>query len=187
MTPQSWHQTGGSSVGGASGQISMSNGTKMVRSSRTIVIAVVATLIVAAGGVGFVIANNMGSKEVTHVSAPNPLEATMSTDKADPPKAAEPAKPVVADPPKPVVADPPKPADPVTAKPDVGAAMGGAIKTDPPKEPAKETPAKETPKEPPKATIVKSTPSKETPKATTKATTTKTKPKDDGGLFDDRH
>ena len=112
MTPKSWSHTGGSSLGGA-GQIGMT-GTKVTRSSRSLVIAGVATLIVAAGAGGFVIANNMGKSDVTHVGAPNPLEATMSADKTD-----KPATPA------------PTP-DPVPTKPvDVGAAVGTAIKADP--------------------------------------------------------
>jgi eukaryotic-like serine/threonine-protein kinase len=191
MTPKSWHHTGGSSVGGAAGQM----GTKVTHSSRSLVIAGVATLIVAAGAGGFVIANNMGKSEISHVGAPNPLESTMSNDKA-------------ADKPDPVKAvdTPPK-----VDKPDLGAAMGTAIKSDPKPDSAKTDPKVDTAKvtatkaatktdadatkttttknDPTKA-VVKTSPTKtdtlKSSSKTTSAKTTKTKPKDDG-LFDDRH
>jgi serine/threonine protein kinase len=176
LTPHSWNRTGGSSVGGAAGQM----GTKVTRSNRSLVIAGVATLIVAAGAGGFVIANNMGKSEISHVGAPNPLEETMSNDKA--------AK--TADKPDPVKAIDTAP-KPDVAKPDPGAAMGTAIKSDSKPDPAKTDPKPDATKPDPAKTkiVVKTSPKTETPKPTTKTTpvkTTKTKPKDDG-LFDDRH
>jgi hypothetical protein len=188
-TPKSWNHTGGSSVGGAVGQM----GTKIVRGGRGLVIAGVATLIVGAGAGGFVIANNMGKSEITHVGAPNPLEATMSNDQPNPP---------------PMKADPtPAPAAPsAPVKPDTAAAVGTAIKVDPPKADApkvdatktvavktdttKTDAAKSAPKTDATKTVAKSTPKTDATKATTKSTTPKsttksTKPKDD--LFDDRH
>ena len=191
LTPHSWNRTGGSSVGGAAGQM----GTKVTRSSRSLVIAGVATLIVAAGAGGFVIANNMGKSEISHVGAPNPLEETMSNDKAV-------AKP---DPvPVKAIDTAPKP----DLKPDPGAAMGTAIKSDPTTKAAPKTDATPktdtktatktdatntkttTTKTDPTKAVAKTSPSKtDTPKSSSKTTpakTTKTKPKDDG-LFDDRH
>jgi hypothetical protein len=184
LTPHSWNRTGGSSVGGAAGQM----GTKVSRSSRSLVIAGVATLIVAAGAGGFVIANNMGKSEISHVGAPNPLEETMSNDKA-------------AEKPDPVPVKP-------DVKPDPGAAMGTAIKSDPAtatkpdatktatKTDASKTDASKTDavkttttKTDPTKTAVKTSQKTDTPKSSSKTTpakTTKTKPKDDG-LFDDRH
>ncbi|HEX7702891.1 MAG TPA: serine/threonine-protein kinase [Kofleriaceae bacterium] len=176
MTPKSWHHTGGSSVGGAAGQM----GTKVTRSSRSLVIAGVATLIVAAGAGGFVIANNMGKSEISHVGAPNPLEATMSNDKsADKPD------------PVPVKAADTAPTVDGVVKPDLGTAVGTAIKSDVPKtattkvDATKSTAATKTDTT---KSVAKTTPKTDTKstKSTTIKSTTKTKPKDDG-LFDDRH
>lgn len=132
LTPKSWSHTGGSSLGGAAGQIGQ---TRVVRGGRGVVIAAVATLIVAAGAGGFFIANR-GGKDPTRVGAPNPLEQTMSTDK--------PAEVTPAD--KPVdepgagrgsAAVAPPPVTPV--KPDIASTIGAGATAEPPKlEPAVE-------------------------------------------------
>ena len=185
LTPKSWSHTGGSSLGGAAGQM----GTKISRGGRGWVIAGVATLIVAAGAGGFVVATSMGKAEPAHVGAPNPLETTMSTDKGS-------AAPTPA-----AVEMPSTPPAPV-AKPDTATAAGAsaaaatktdtrtdtktAAKTDPETTPKTET--KTETKTDVKA-VAKVTPkveAKTTPKAI-KSTKTVKKPKGDDDLFDDRH
>ena len=199
FTPRSWHHTGGSSVGGAVGQMGTfgtSHGTKMLSGGRGMVIGIVAALVVVAGAVGFGISSSMGNKgDSSHVGAPNPLERTMSTDKPDSGSSA-----VVVETAGSAVET--RPAE----KPDIGAAAGTAVKADPVAE-VKPKPVKPSPvmTEPITAPITattidpvttapeqqptvdtatvdtaKPTPPKPTPPRTTK------EPKDDG-LFDDRH
>jgi eukaryotic-like serine/threonine-protein kinase len=167
LTPKSWSHTGGSSLGGAAGQM----GTKVSRGGRAWVIAGVATLIVAAGAGGFVVATSMGKDDGVHVGAPNPLETTMSTDKAAAAAAPTPA-PVV----KPVV--PAATTTPPVTKPDTATAAGAGVKADP------TTPAKKTEV---KATNAKTDATKTNTKTTTKTTKSTKKPKGDDDLFDDRH
>jgi len=186
-TNKSWNN--GSSVGGAAGQM----GTKVSRGGRGLVIAGVATLIVAAGAGGFVVANNMGKGEITHVGAPNPLEATMSADQPNPPTAkpdptAAVGTAIKVDPPKP---DAPKvDATKVDAKTDAvktDATKSAATKVDATKVDAKTDATKSAAVKTTK-TVAKSTKTdatKGTTKSTTPKTTKSTKPKDD--LFDDRH
>jgi len=124
FTPRSWHHTGGSSVGGAVGQMGTfgtSHGTKMLSGGRGMVIGIVAALVVVAGAVGFGISSSMGNKgDSSHVGAPNPLERTMSTDKPDSGSSA-----VVVETAGSAVET--RPAE----KPDIGAAAGTAVKADP--------------------------------------------------------
>jgi serine/threonine-protein kinase len=175
LTPKSWSHTGGSSLGGAVGQM----GTKVSRGGRAWVIAGVATLIVAAGAGGFVVATSMGKDDGAHVGAPNPLETTMSTDKA-----------AAAAAPTPVV-KPAAPAVPVT-KPDTATAAGVGVKTDPTttakkvdaKKPDPKVEAKTEAKT--KTDATKTDATKTNTKTTAKTTKTK-KPKGDDDLFDDRH
>jgi len=162
LTPKSWSRTGGSSLGGAAGQM----GTKVSRGGRAWVIAGVATLIVAAGAGGFVVATSMGKDDGAHVGAPNPLETTMTTDKA------------AATAPKPA---PVAPAVPPVTKPDTATAAGVGVKADPAAkkvEPKTETKAAKTDAVKPKTT---------TAKTTAKTTRSTKKSKGDDDLFDDRH
>jgi hypothetical protein len=174
LTPKSWSHTGGSSLGGAAGQM----GTKVSRGGRAWVIAGVATLIVAAGAGGFVVATSMGKDVDTHAGAPNSLERTMSTDK-DSAAAAVPA--ATPDPVKPTSPTVP-PATPVT-KPDTATAAGVGVKADP------TATKKVDAKKPDTKTDAKSDATKtDTTKPKSTATKTKTKkPKGDDDLFDDRH
>jgi serine/threonine-protein kinase len=169
LTPKSWSRTGGSSLGGAAGQI----GTKVTRGGRGWVIAGVATLIVAAGAGGFVVATSMGKSDTTHVGAPNPLEAT--TDKGSAAAAPAPA-------PVEMPATPP-PAPPV-AKPDTanaaGASAAAAPKTDTKAGAKTETKS-------PKAEAKTETKSPKTETKSTAKSTKSKKPKGDDDLFDDRH
>ena len=190
LTPHSWHNTGGSSVGGAVGQmgtVGTSHGTKMVRGGRGMVIGIVAALVVVAGAVGFGISSSMGNTgDSTHVGAPNPLERTMSTDKIDKRESGSAA--VVVETAGSAVETKP------VERPDIGAAVGAAVKPDPVAEVKLEKPVTK-PTEPTKVDPVKTTSKADTTKSTAKTTlktttptaaTTKKKPKDDG-LFDDRH
>ncbi|HEY6039782.1 MAG TPA: hypothetical protein VIV58_36125, partial [Kofleriaceae bacterium] len=157
-------------------------GTKVTRGSRGWVIAGVATLIVAAGAGGFVVATSMGKVEPSHVGAPNPLETTMSTDKGSAGMLLPTPVEMPATPPPPV------------AKPDTATAAGASAAAAP-KVDAKATPkpATKTETKPDAKTVAKATPkveTKATPKTETKSTkSTKTvkKPKGDDDLFDDRH
>ncbi|CAN5276093.1 hypothetical protein BH11MYX1_BH11MYX1_30240 [soil metagenome] len=201
FTPKSWHHTGGSSVGGAAGQIGTSQGTRMVRGGRGLVIGVVATLVVVAGAVGFGLSSSMNKRD-NHVGAPNPLERTMSTDKLDngpsqivvehapetQPDIARPdpkpeAKPIEKpDAVRAVTADPTKPvvATDVTDVKDVKD-VSDVRTTIPTVNAATAKPAAS--KSPAKTASAKST---ATTKSSAKLTTAKKRPKDDG-LFDDRH
>ncbi len=177
ITPPSWHHTGGSSVGGAAGQMGISHGTKMVRGGRGMVIGIVAALVIVAGAVGFGISSSLKSND-THVGAPNPLERT--TDKLEAPA----VEATVTPPPAPVPTAPTAPISPI-AKPDIGSAAATPVTADPvPEKPAAAT------VDAPKPAPVKMTPkAKPVPKLDVKpraAPALKKKPKDDG-LFDDRH
>jgi outer membrane biosynthesis protein TonB len=167
-------------------------GTKVSRGGRAWVIAGVATLIVAAGAGGFVVATSMGKDNGTHVGAPNPLETTISTDKGS--AAAATPDPGVKFAATPVV----PPATPVT-KPDTATAAGVGVKVEPtakkvdankpdPKVEAK-TEAK-SPKTDAKAEAksTKTDAAKTDPTKTKTTAKTKTKKsKGDDDLFDDRH
>ena len=100
LTPKSWSHTGGSSVGGAAGQIGISgntHGTKITTGNRSIMIAVVAVLCIAAGAGGFMLA---------------------SSGKGSAPATTTPAAPVVVAPtPPPPVAVAPTPPPPVAVAP----------------------------------------------------------------------
>src|SRR6185437_4121555 len=71
-TPHSWNR---SSVGGASGQMGVS-ATRVVRGGRGMVIAAVATLCVAAGVGGFLLAGKTKSKPVEITPAAQPVAAS---------------------------------------------------------------------------------------------------------------
>jgi serine/threonine protein kinase len=178
LTPKSWNQTGGSSVGGAAGQM----GTRVTRGGRGLVIAGVATLIVAAGAGGFVVASSMGNKGTHSAAAPSEPAPT-----PDPVKMA------------------PVPAPPPVVKPDTATAAGtgvsatkpdatkvdvvkatAKIDTDTTKSNAKTDTVKlNTAKADATKSIAKSdSKTKSNAKTTTKKTTTKSKGDD---LFDDRH
>ncbi|MFT3692883.1 MAG: protein kinase [Kofleriaceae bacterium] len=132
LTPKSWSHTGGSSLGGAAGQIGQ---TKVTRGGRGLVIGAVATLIVAAGAGGFVIANK-GNKDPNRVGAPNPLEQTMSGDKPT-----ETATPATSPDPTPA----PVKMETAPPKPDIGSTVGAGVTAEAPKV---DTPPAETPKQP---------------------------------------
>jgi len=177
LTPKSWSRTGGSSLGGAAGQM----GTKVSRGGRGWVIAGVATLIVAAGAGGFVVATSMGKDDTAHVGAPNPLETTMTTDKGS---AAPTPAPVV------MPATPP-PAPPPVTKPDTATAAGASAAAAPKVDPktAAKADAKTTVKADAKTSAKTETKvdAKTTAKTATKTTKQVKKPKGDDDLFDDRH
>jgi serine/threonine-protein kinase len=174
LTPKSWNRTGGSSLGGAAGQM----GTKVTRGGRGLVIAGVATLIVAAGAGGFVVANSMGKDGDTHVGAPNPLETTMTTDKGSA---------VAAPTPDPVRA---KVVTPPVTRPDTATAAGAGVKTDPTAKPPSTATKTDATKSTVKTDATKSK-SDSTAKSDATTKTTKTakpkKPKGDDDLFGDRH
>ena len=198
-TPKSWnHNTNNnSSVGGAAGQI----GTRVTRGGRGWLIAGIATLCIAAGVGGFVVANSMShGSDQPHVEAPTKDVEAAKPAAVKPDVAAKPdvaVKPDVAA--KPDVA--PKPD--VAAKPDVVAKPD--VKIDPPKPDVKidppkpdvavvpDTTAKTTAKPDTtvktKPAVAKPDTTKAKPTTTTtkaKPTTTTTKPKTDD-LFDGRH
>jgi serine/threonine-protein kinase len=172
LTPKSWSHTGGSSLGGAAGQM----GTKVSRGGRAWVIAGVATLIVAAGAGGFVVATSMGKDNGTHVGAPNPLETTISTDKGS-------AAAATPDPGVKFAATPVVPAATPVTKPDTATAAGVGVKADPT---AKKVDAKKPDPKVEAKTEAKS-PKTDTTKAKTTAKTKTKKSKGDDDLFDDRH
>jgi len=183
LTPKSWNQTGGSSVGGAAGQM----GTKVTRGGRGLVIAGVATLIVAAGAGGFVVANSMSGSKDTH-SAAAPSEPMPAATPDPPPMTPTPAPPPV----KPDTAtaagtgvsatkpDTAKPDAKVDPKVDATKSTANSVKADSTKSTAKTDGVKSDAK----TTAKSDAKTKSTTKTTTKKTTTKSKGDD---LFDDRH
>jgi serine/threonine protein kinase len=203
LTPKSWGQTG-SSLGGAAGQM----GTKVVRRSRGLVIAGVATLCVAAGAGGYLISSSMkgggNDDKGTHVTAPEPSAATQAPaptpDKAADTKAADtkpadtkPADTTATDT-KPADTKPAdtKPADtkvtdtkPATQVTTTKLTTDTAKKPDP--TPVKTTPKTDTVKKAdttPKTDTAKTTKPTTTPKDTSKTTK---KPDKGDDLFGDRH
>jgi eukaryotic-like serine/threonine-protein kinase len=85
-TPHSWNR---SSVGGAAGQMGVS-ATRVVRGGRGMVIAAVATLCVAAGFGGFLLAGKTKSKPVEITPAAQPVAATPTPAPAPAPAPAAP-------------------------------------------------------------------------------------------------
>ena len=171
LTPKSWNQTGGSSLGGAAGQM----GTKVVHGGRGLVIGIVATLCVGAGIGGFTIANSMSRRDdSTHVAAPPKDEVmTPNSPKADVPKV-DTAK---TDTPKVDTAktEAPKTDAPKTEAPKTDAPKTDAPKTDAAKAEAPKTDAPKTPKtDAPKTDTAKTTTKIDTAKTTTKTDTAKT-------------
>ena len=176
LTPRSWNHNGGSSsVGGAAGQVGApgrSQSGRMMRGGRGMVIAIVATLVVVAGAVGFGISSSMskadshvGGHVGAHVGA-NPLERTMSSD--SPQGSAT------------VMGAPVVPSDAALDAADTANLDAANLDT-------KAAAVQTTPKMIPATTqATKSTKTTKATKATATTTTTKKKAKDDG-LFDDRH
>ncbi|MGE5184627.1 MAG: serine/threonine protein kinase [Acidobacteriota bacterium] len=184
LTPKSWGNNT-SSVGGAAGQM----GTKVVRGGRGLVIAGVATLCIAAGAGGFMLAKRGGGGDKdTHVTAPEPAATTATMP------ATMPAQPPVAPPTPPTTTAtaPATPTVPTTAAKTETAKTSTSTKPTTAKtETTKSTTAKtETAKATTaKATTAKTETAKATAKTTSRSTTTKThkttSKTDD--LFDDRH
>ncbi|MEO6775908.1 MAG: serine/threonine-protein kinase [Kofleriaceae bacterium] len=169
LTPKSWSRTGGSSLGGAAGQI----GASATRGGRGLVIAGVAILIVAAGAGGFVVATSMTKTVETHVGAPNPLETTTDRGSGAVPTP-DPVATKVMTSIAPATTPPP-------VKPETATAAGVGVKTAPATASAAKTEtvaAKASSKAPTKSTSKPTKPTK---------STKSTKSKSDDDLFDDRH
>ena len=185
LTPKSWGNTG-SSLGGAAGQM----GTKVVRGGRGLVIAGVATLCVAAGAGGYVIAKSGGSDKDTHVTAPAatttaPAEPPMPTPTPPTPPPAQTATTTPPPAPTPTVPTAPPPATAPTTPPTTTTTTPAV--TTPTVKVSTTTTTKSTPTA--KTTTPTTKTTSTTTKTTTKSSTTKTtthKPKGDD-LFDDRH
>ncbi|HEX4449956.1 MAG TPA: serine/threonine-protein kinase [Kofleriaceae bacterium] len=165
-TPASWNK---SSVGGAAGQIGSMNqsSTRVTRGGRGAIIAAVATLIVAAGIGGFVIASSTG-KQIPIAASPAPIPIPIPTPTPTPTPTPAPTPT-----PTPAVAAP-TPTVPTVAPTITAGSAASGLASKPAAKPT--TTATTKPATKPASSATKPT-----------TTTTKPKPSSSDSLFDDRH